>query len=943
MKRRFCVFIFFLTLGFAFSENKNLSAQMISSYKSGFYPGVVRFAEEILKSEKNTLASFRASVYEGESLFKMGRVEDSLSVLEAHQMNADSLNSDTIQLNSSRFFWLGRGYFVRKDFQKAQNCFFASAAIFKELIAADKKLSENSSDYYSFSMLYGAKCFVEAEDYKNSVPLYEYVISNGTKYSAEDYMDSAIALAQSYNLLSDKKSAQKCVNMISALENAKFDDETKYSLLILKGEAYENLSDFKNAYETYSVVIQSAPAYLAASAMQKAYEVSSTHKAEVGKEAGEVLSKAEGRLKEYPDLLSEFWTRLAVDAFYAKDYKKSLSYFDQAQENASDSQKEIAAVYKAEIAYITANEKSDGSKNACVILSEAVLTKSGAKNETILLSLARFNAYLKNWKETEKYASKCLNSENPDVQKNAVYWVALSKYETGDIKSAISEIENYKKDNKIEDKSILTVYAKSLAKLGKYHDADVIFYSLGEKNQLDNDGHLDYSRTLLIAGHYVSTKAEASKAKGDEAVYLSALASFNQHRWGEAESSFSKILGSKTLDKEYVAYAQFYTGYAQYQNGEYSKSVASLNRFVGENPHHQFTWSALMTIARASAFAKNSDEAISASQKAIKTAKNESEKNEATILAAGILSDSKKYDEALSVLAPYISKKSEFGYECKYRSAEILVQQGKTEAADKYFAELASSTDKAASLISEESAYRRAEIAYSAGDFAKSAKLFEEYSKKWPSGRFFYASVYFSADSLAKSGNETKAILRYLQITDSKAETSYRYGSEKNLVDLYHKTGDLNAAIAMAQKMIDEYGSQALNDGMDKKIKEIRNSNVWNKNSEEDKIAAAEKALAKQKNDASSAESNMKNALYLAGAYRSRGENKKSAEMYLGAAKYSRQAGNDENAARSFYGAVESFDAAALYADAKATFTEMKKLYPESKYTKDAEKIAGEL
>ena len=58
----------------------------------------------------------------------------------------------------------------------------------------------------------------------------------------------------------------------------------------------------------------------------------------------------------------------------------------------------------------------------------------------------------------------------------------------------------------------------------------------------------------------------------------------------------------------------------------------------------------------------------------------------------------------------------------------------------------------------------------------------------------------------------------------------------------------------------------------------------------------------------------MKNAIFLAGAYRLKGENKKSAEMYLEAAKFSRQAGNDENAARSFYGAVVSFEAAALYA-----------------------------
>ena len=83
----------------------------------------------------------------------------------------------------------------------------------------------------------------------------------------------------------------------------------------------------------------------------------------------------------------------------------------------------------------------------------------------------------------------------------------------------------------------------------------------------------------------------------------------------------------------------------------------------------------------------------------------------------------------------------------------------------------------------------------------------------------------------------------------------------------------------------------------------------------------------------------MKNAIFLAESYRTKGENKKSAEMFIEAAKFSRQAGNDENAARSFYGALEGFDAAGLYADAKATFSEMKKLYPKSKYTKNAEKI----
>ena len=947
MNRRFKFSAVFLILifasGTAFSENKNLSALMKDSYKAGFYPGVVRYAEEILRHEKDSLAAFRAAVYEGESLFKMGRTEDSISILQKYQMNGESINPETIQLNSAKFYWLGRGYFVQRQFTNAQKCFFSSASIFRELEKSSSRTAETSLDYFALSMLHGGKSYIESKDYKNAIPLYEYVISNGGKYNIEDYKDSAIALAQSYNYAGDAKNARKCVKLVSSLENAKFDDETKFSLLILKGEAHETLGAYKAAYDEYCRVIKNAPAALAASAMQKAYAVSTAHRAEVGSEAGEVLSRAEYRLAEFPDLLSEFWTRLAVDAFNAKDYKKSLEYFKDAQKNASSSQKEIAAVYRAEIAYITNADKDAGAKQAVAILAEAALTKSGSKNETILLSIARFNGYVKNWKDCETYASKCLKSENPEIEKNAVYWVALSKYETGEVVKASATIENYKKDNKIEDKSLLNLYAKSLAKQGKYHDADLIFYSLGQKNQLDNDGRLDYSRTLLIAGHYVSTKQQASKAKGDEAVYLSALASFNQHNWHEAESSFAKVLSSKSLDKDYVAYAQFYHGYALYQLSEYAKAVSSLNHFIEENPTHAFVWSAYMTVARAAAFSKNESEAISASQKAIRTAANEKDKQESIILAAGILSDSKKFDDALALLSPHIAKKSEFGWECKYRSAEILVQKGNSSQADKYFAELSDLKEKEASLIAEESAYRRAEIAYSAEDYSNSARLFEFYSKNWPSGRFSYAAIYFSADSLAKSGNDIRAILRYQQITDSKAETSYRYGSEKNLIELYQKTGDYVSALDMANKMIDEYGAQALNDGIGKKVSELKKLGAGSALTIEDKVKIAEKSLAKTKNDPSQSEDSMKNAIFLAGAYRLKGENKKSAEMYLEAAKFSRQAGNDESSARSFYGAVESFDAAALYADEKATFKEMKKLYPQNKYTLDAEKIAGGL
>ena len=637
-------------------------------------------------------------------------------------------------------------------------------------------------------------------------------------------------------------------------------------------------------------------------------------------------------------MLSEFWTRLAVDAYNEKEYQKSLSYFEEAQVNASDSQKKIAAIYKAQIAWESSSDKNQGCNEAVSILEKEY--KNPSKKEKILsenvtILLARYKGYLADWKSCEKYAKECLSSADEEIQKNAYYWLALSKYKSGKYQEGVDVLKNYQG----KDPSILNLYAKSLAKTGKYHEADLIFYDLGEKNQLDNDGHLDYTRTLLIAGHYSSTKAQAAKASGDESIYLSALASFNQGRWQEAEEGFTKILSSKKLHSDYVAYALFYTGYAQYQRGDWNKSLASLKKFISAYPLHKFSWSASMTMARAAASGKNQGEALASAEQALKSASSEKEKEEAVILYAGILSDGKDYDAALALLAPYISRRNEFGWECKYRSAELFLQKNDFSQSDKYFAELAALPDKNAALIAEESAYRRAELAYSREDFAKSAQLFEEYSRKWPSGRFFWASVYFSADSLAKNSSQTRAILRYLQIVDSNAQTSYRYGSEKNLVDLYENAGEYENAIAMAKKMIDEYSSQAIDDGMAKKIKELESKSGKKVQSLDSQIAQAEKNLQSQKNDPEQSAQAAKNAIFLAAAYRNQGQKKKSAQMYLDGVKYARQAGNDQEAQRAFYGAVESFDAAGLYGDAEATFTEMKKLYPDSDYTKEGEKL----
>ncbi|MBQ0050618.1 MAG: tetratricopeptide repeat protein [Treponema sp.] len=917
---------------FALSNDTNqLSSQMESSYKSGFYPGVIRYAEEILKSDSTSITGVRASVYKGESLFRMGRVGEAQRTLSEHYLRSE--DSESLYVNSARNFWLGRCYFESRDYFSAQKYFFASAVDFQKV-----KASKNKNDYYFLSILWGSRCYVNLDEKKNAVPLLEYVVSNGQKFTQAEFEECAENLGISYNYIGEfQKAEDLCVQVLDGLVNGEKSDFF-YSIMILRGDALCGLGKYAEGYELYCKVLAEADSVLAAHAMEKAYDVSSSHRGEVGSEPGSVLAKAESRLSEYPDLLGEFWTRLAVDAYNSGDSKKSLKYFDEASPTASPSQLAIAAVYRGQIAYET-NKNEKGAESASKILEAAVSSLKLAENSPDLnllnMNLARFYGYQKKWNKCETAASLCLDSTDAEILKNAYYWLALAQYENGLSEKAALSVKEYESRISIDlspenDPELLNLYAKALAKNGKYSAADQIFYALGEKGKLNNSGHLDYSRTLLKGGHYISTKAQAKLASGDEALYLSSLASFNQRRWEEAESGFAKTSVSSSLNAEHVAYSRFYLGYAQYQLGEYEKSVASLSQFVQKNPRHPLAWSANMTCARSAAFIKNFEKAISASTEAVLTSASVEDKQEAVLLHAGILTEATYYDEALQVLSAYVEQKTSFGYECKFRSAEIYVLKKDVRKADAYFGDLAAlNSVKDAEAVCEDSAYRLGEIHYSAENYRKSQVYFDNYLKKFPKGKFRFAAIYFSADCMAKNDSRERAILRYLQIVDSKEQTTYRYGSEKNMVELYEELGEYSNAVKMANRMLEEYGSQAVADGMVDKIRELsKKEDAKNKPVEISAAAALPK-------DASMDQMVIAKATDL----RNLGNNKKAAETYLEAAVYARQTGNSKSAARAMYGAVEAFDAAAMYGDAKATYLEMVKMYPDDEYTKAAKKL----
>ncbi len=168
---RVCAVLLLFTFRLA-ADTASLSSSLDADYKNGFYPGVVRSANEILRTSPNSPAAMRAAVYKGESLYRMGRIEEAEASLLA-------VTPDTQDLIAARAYWLGRIAVDRSDWKKALSLFLASAVAAKD--------SPESSVYYAYSLFYAGNAWFSLGEFEKARPLYAYVLAHGTQYAGAYY------------------------------------------------------------------------------------------------------------------------------------------------------------------------------------------------------------------------------------------------------------------------------------------------------------------------------------------------------------------------------------------------------------------------------------------------------------------------------------------------------------------------------------------------------------------------------------------------------------------------------------------------------------------------------------------------------------------------------------------------------------------------------------
>lgn len=927
-----------------FETDVSVFNELSSAFNSGFYPGTVQYAEKLAQNFPESAYMGSALVMEGESLVRLGQYEEAFSVLtQAQKLDADS------ELKANCKYWLAKVYDFNKDYDSA-------LAYYHDYCVEAKEKGR----LYPNAIVNAGVVYYKKGEYKKACKNFEYAVENGNRYSAADYNGALLKLADSYN---NSGKAEKTIGLYQKIPQEKLSPVVYLAFTEYAGDAYLKLGNYRKAYDFYCKVLASGEKSLAANALKKAYNVSSDHKKEVGSEPGAVLQNAQNTLSDSPELLAEFWTRLGTDAYYEGDFKKAVSYFDEAEKHSTPELFEYAAMYRAEIAAgkkITPASAKQAEKQLLVAQKIQQEMENPKYRDEYNSLLVKYAAYQNNWENVKKYAS--LNKTNSEKTN---FYLALANYRTG----------NYSEAAKLLDSSDYELYALSLARQQKLKEAASVYNVSDSSGKMTAEERLNYSKVLILSGRYKESQIQAAKSGLNEGKYILGLAQFNTRSWPYAEESFASFM--RNADKKdagqakEVSYALFYLGYSQYRQNKCKEAYTNLSAFIAQYPSHELLWNAQIAAANACVQLGKYEDARKMAEAAVLGSVSQQNKEEAVLLCAEIYSDAENYDKALSLLDSYSRQKNDLGMKSLYQIAQVYEKKKDYSGADQKYKE--TQEKYPLTKTGEEAMYRRAELYYGQSDFNAALTRFNDYKVKYPNGQFVDASWYYAADCMAKLGKESSAVLQNKALISKFPESTYVYSATKNLIELLRKNGEYQEALGYAKFLLNKYGEQARNDGVAETANQLdmlaggKNEAIVQKETEykkaggfntpEGRKAGTELAMLYAINEETSREAVMlseqllplqekynknrseslyaaQNADIIAQSLRNKQKNKESAEMNLKATRYYRECGRNDEAAQTMYNAYDAFIAAGLPADANATAVELKKLYPSTRQAK---------
>lgn len=941
------------------ASETTLYNEINSAYATGFLPGVIDKSSNFERKYPESAYITEVRMQKGRALTGVGMCD---SAQETLLLLLNSLGEDAPQIPEC-YYLLGRAYFEKRAYKNSLSSFY--------LAAKKTKGSESAAnqEIYNQSVLYAGRINFFQDDFKEACHQFEYVVSNGNKYSSADFNEALQKLIIAYNGLNQGK---KSVELFNSLPKNNFDPQFYYTTAVYAAQGYENIKNYQKAYDLYCEVIDAQIESLSVIALKRAYLLADQKKVPVN--PGEVFSRNTALFENQPELVCDFWIRLGIDEFDAKNYETSLDYLANAEKLIKDGVKgdmALICLYRTKIALeIVSDPKILVLEKKAFEGEFEIFKKSSAENimDSYYSTLLHFAVVLENWDEVQKIYA---NIAKPDSK--SAYYSASYYYNKRDYAQAQKCLEEY-----LYDPACKKMYASCCLKSGNPQKAVELYKELEADKALDDKSTLEYAKALFMTKNFSSSYEKTLLVKNPEGLYVGGLDLINLRKWNEARGKFNAYISAASSSKDFIVLAFFYKAYAEYNLGEFKNAYASFVRFNSEADSKSVE---IKYVRQSYDFAvksalQNGDfkNASTQAENLVRISQTKEDRQQAVLLSAQIYADSGNANKAVEVLTPYTDDKSDFALTALFEIAKIYEKQGNLSLAESNLEKIIAKSPR--SQAAEDATFHEGEIYYSQKNYSTAENRFNQYIYKYADGKYTDAALFFCADCNYRLGAYEKAIM-LCQVFIRKYENNiYSYGVYTTLLNAFYDEQDFENALETAQSLVSKFPAQAADDGIGKRVQELKRlvsgtdktlafkQNEYEKagkastkkgrkagselvklymrtaEMQEEGIKLAKEITALQTAD-DEKELFAQNTSVIAEYYRRKGDNKLSAETYLEAAAAYRTSGNSENAAESLYSAAEAFAAAKLMGDARETANTLKELYPQSHYAESVNRITG--
>ena len=182
--------ICFMLVSFAgsiFCQTQNVTEASLyneinSAYATGFLPGVIEKASGFERQYPESAYINDVRLQKARALVRAGQNDSAIETLASLKESPET------------YFLLGRAYYEKGMYKNALNSFYKSAKLMKTT-------PDGSDDslFYGQSLLYAGRIYFNTDDYKAAIPNFEYVVSNGNRFSQADFNEALQKLIISYN------------------------------------------------------------------------------------------------------------------------------------------------------------------------------------------------------------------------------------------------------------------------------------------------------------------------------------------------------------------------------------------------------------------------------------------------------------------------------------------------------------------------------------------------------------------------------------------------------------------------------------------------------------------------------------------------------------------------------------------------------------------------